>query len=274
MNNNCTKYLSTLREAKSTPYLHPFDSNSKSSKNYKGCRCYSVTHLSLKDANHETIEKPKKIFFNAGCSSSSTDINRLMQFYNDSADLDVVAHWIKVYEEHKLKTKGDANDNNNMMDDNFKEVFEGENYEKKNMRYGSFDSFDSDYDGFSMSLQKYKSRCNCHKKNLSEEGNFLKKIAHNGNDFEEENVYCSKCSFNDKRRFSTGYSANNRSLDSFTQPTTSKIPFKLSDDSSNLEKCASADFRCNKEKIIERKLERCREMLNISSIADDTNLRL
>ncbi|CEF59302.2 Hypothetical protein SRAE_X000105300 [Strongyloides ratti] len=240
MNKNNNKYWFNLREAKSTPYLHPSDTNSKSFKNNTGCRFYSVTQLSLKDANHDYMENPKKIFFNAGCSSSSTDINKLIQFYNDSADLDVVAHWIKVYEDHKLKCKNEALQNDNMKNGNCSNEVEEENINRYLHSCESFDSYDSDCDDFLMSFPKYKDKYK---------------------DISKVNDLCKE----------ERYTINNRSLDNFTQEITTKLPFKMPNETLNLEKCASADFRSNKEKIKEKKLERCKEMLNISSIGDGTN---
>uniref|UniRef100_A0A7E4VC92 Uncharacterized protein n=1 Tax=Panagrellus redivivus TaxID=6233 RepID=A0A7E4VC92_PANRE len=40
--------------------------------------------------------------FNAGCSSSSTDLDKLIEFYNDHSDEDVLAQWMTIYEEQKL----------------------------------------------------------------------------------------------------------------------------------------------------------------------------
>lgn len=42
------------------------------------------------------------VLFNAGCSSSSsTDLSRFMDFYNDSADPDVVAEWMRLYQKQR-----------------------------------------------------------------------------------------------------------------------------------------------------------------------------
>uniref|UniRef100_A0A0K0E1Z6 Uncharacterized protein n=1 Tax=Strongyloides stercoralis TaxID=6248 RepID=A0A0K0E1Z6_STRER len=272
MNLNSNKYLSNLREAKSTPYIYPYDTNIKSFKNNKESCFYSSTQLSLKDVNHDFIEKPKKIFFNAGCSSSSTDINKLIQFYNDSADLDVVAYWIKVYEDHKLKSRNKVLQNSDMK--NNSSIAEKKNIDKNLLSYESFDSYDSDCDSLLMSLSKYKDKHDCRLKNFKDEKNIVKKNNCKINNFYKEENNCPKCGknfFNNKRRFSVGYIINNRSLDDFTQQTKTKLSFKMPDDSLNLQKCASADFRSNKEKIIERRLERCEEMLNISSIGNDNN---
>uniref|UniRef100_A0A0N4Z379 Uncharacterized protein n=1 Tax=Parastrongyloides trichosuri TaxID=131310 RepID=A0A0N4Z379_PARTI len=272
-----TKSLSNLREAKSTPFLHPLDSNSKAFKSNKNRRFYSTTQLSLRDANYEPMEKTKKIFFNAGCSSSSTEINRLMQFYNDSADPNVVAHWMRVYEEHKLKCRQVANENKK----NFlkEEELNGDMLNENVIIHGSFESCDSLSDEFPTSLPKYRNlnKYENLQKMMSQE-NYLKKLPcqkHLGSSDEiiRCNKNCNDCLryLNDDyaRRHSIGF-AFNRSLDDFTNNKMSVLSFKLPN-KLNFEKCASADFRSNNGEVKEKKLERCKEMLNIAAIGKDAN---
>uniref|UniRef100_A0AC35TL31 Glucuronosyltransferase n=1 Tax=Rhabditophanes sp. KR3021 TaxID=114890 RepID=A0AC35TL31_9BILA len=91
-----------IREAQSTPFLNPEDTSSlKSFKHNKDKPFFSATQLFTEDIKSEPENLQKRIQFNAGCSSSSSDINNLMQFYNDSSDPLVVAQWIKIYEEQR-----------------------------------------------------------------------------------------------------------------------------------------------------------------------------
>ncbi|CAD5216423.1 unnamed protein product [Bursaphelenchus xylophilus] len=82
---------SNLREAHSTPYiLKEIDEKENSTHSQSN---------SSRDVN--TKSALDRVQFNTGCSSSSSDLTKFMEFYNDSADQDVVDGWMEVYQQQK-----------------------------------------------------------------------------------------------------------------------------------------------------------------------------
>ncbi|CAD5212127.1 unnamed protein product [Bursaphelenchus okinawaensis] len=82
---------SNLREAHSTPYiLKEIDEKENSTHS----ESTSTRDIAVKSAL-------EKVQFNTGCSSSSSDLTKFIEFYNDSSDQDVVDGWMKVYQKHK-----------------------------------------------------------------------------------------------------------------------------------------------------------------------------
>jgi hypothetical protein len=68
-------------------------------------------------AYDEIMYQINAVQFNAGCSSSSTDLDKLIEFYNNHSDEDTMAQWMNIYEEQKLAnsiaTNSRAGNNNN-----------------------------------------------------------------------------------------------------------------------------------------------------------------
>jgi hypothetical protein len=64
-------------------------------------------------AYDEIIYQINDVQFNAGCSSSSTDLDKLIEFYNSHSDEETLAQWMNIYEEQKLANSISAASNNN-----------------------------------------------------------------------------------------------------------------------------------------------------------------
>uniref|UniRef100_A0A914PV63 Bromo domain-containing protein n=1 Tax=Panagrolaimus davidi TaxID=227884 RepID=A0A914PV63_9BILA len=60
-------------------------------------------------AYDEIMYQINAVQFNAGCSSSSTDLDKLIEFYNNHSDEDTMAQWMNIYEEQKLANSIAAN---------------------------------------------------------------------------------------------------------------------------------------------------------------------
>lgn len=52
--------------------------------------------------DNDMITRISTVQFNAGCSSSSTDLDKLINFYNEHNDEETLAQWMNIYEEQKL----------------------------------------------------------------------------------------------------------------------------------------------------------------------------
>jgi hypothetical protein len=80
-----------LRSAQSTPYIRsPTEIiiNEKENSN----ECLSVGR-----------NKQDGLQFNAGCSSSSSDLSQLMEIYNDLGDSSDFEEWVKLYKKQRLE---------------------------------------------------------------------------------------------------------------------------------------------------------------------------
>ncbi|KAK0395460.1 hypothetical protein QR680_001289 [Steinernema hermaphroditum] len=93
----CLQTTSSLREASSAPYIRAPDIESDIHMADKGLE---PNESNLAPSNMDSSMK-KTVRFNAGTTSSSTDLLNLIQFYRDSDDKETVDHWINIYEEHK-----------------------------------------------------------------------------------------------------------------------------------------------------------------------------
>ena len=62
----------------------------------------STPFISMEKLNDEIFSKMSAVQFDAGCSSSSTDLDKLIQFYNEHNDEETLAQWMNIYEEQKL----------------------------------------------------------------------------------------------------------------------------------------------------------------------------
>lgn len=71
-----------IRATQSTPFIAPMDKNIR--------------------LNDEIFSRISAVQFNAGCSSSSTDLDKLITFYNQHSDEETIAQWMNIYEEQKL----------------------------------------------------------------------------------------------------------------------------------------------------------------------------
>ena len=75
-----------LRETSSFPHMSNMEKENESN------------HM----LNEDIIYKINAVQFNAGCSSSSTDLDKLIEFYNEHSDEETLAQWMTIYEEQKL----------------------------------------------------------------------------------------------------------------------------------------------------------------------------
>uniref|UniRef100_A0A914DEV3 Uncharacterized protein n=1 Tax=Acrobeloides nanus TaxID=290746 RepID=A0A914DEV3_9BILA len=82
----------TLRGAHSTPYILG-RIEEKENEPHRSNR--------MLNNSDDLMLKMNSVHFNAGCSSSSTDLNTLVQFYNESADPEIIRQWMNIYQEHK-----------------------------------------------------------------------------------------------------------------------------------------------------------------------------
>jgi hypothetical protein len=77
----------------------------------------SLSKMEKENSHHqaydEIIYQINAVQFNAGCSSSSTDLDKLIEFYNSHSDEETLAQWMNIYEEQKLANSISANNNNN-----------------------------------------------------------------------------------------------------------------------------------------------------------------
>jgi len=62
----------------------------------------STPFISMDKFNDEIFSKMSAVQFDAGCSSSSTDLDKLIKFYNEHNDEETLAQWMNIYEEQKL----------------------------------------------------------------------------------------------------------------------------------------------------------------------------
>ncbi|TMS35169.1 hypothetical protein L596_002623 [Steinernema carpocapsae] len=100
----CCLQGTTLREASSAPYIRAPNAESETEMADEG--------FERRDSDL-TADAPfrKTVRFNAGTTSSSTDLLNLIEFYRDSDDADTVDHWISIYEEHKNGQQQDSPSN-------------------------------------------------------------------------------------------------------------------------------------------------------------------
>jgi hypothetical protein len=81
----------------------------------------STSNKMEKENNHgydEIIYQINAVQFNAGCSSSSTDLDKLIEFYNSHSDEETLAQWMNIYEEQKLANSISASSNRNHNNNN------------------------------------------------------------------------------------------------------------------------------------------------------------
>lgn len=82
-----------LRSAQSTPYIRApteIANNEKENSN----ECLSASR-----------EKQDGVQFNAGCSSSSSDLSQLMEIYNDLGGSSDFEEWVKLYKKQRLQNE-------------------------------------------------------------------------------------------------------------------------------------------------------------------------
>lgn len=80
-----------LRSISSFPYILEKSSTTKMEK--------ENSHQAYDEIMYQTLNA---VQFNAGCSSSSTDLDKLIEFYNSHSDEETLAQWMTIYEEQKL----------------------------------------------------------------------------------------------------------------------------------------------------------------------------
>jgi len=88
-----------LREARSSPYINIGASHPEGINKIRGSRDSIDSGNKQNQEDSGSLEKIKAHFTSGSCSS--VDLSTLMEFYNDSADPEILSAWKRLYEEQR-----------------------------------------------------------------------------------------------------------------------------------------------------------------------------